>query len=226
MGSGTITGDVRVARTLARLRAAIVELVADKGYQAVTVDHIVERAGVTRATFYTHFRDKEHLLASVADDVIDAVLDAFRAAGGDEDDPGGARLRVLFEHARRDEDVFRVILRGEGDGVALRRFAERILIEVRSTMARRIATTGAAPRVPIELSCRSFVGEILATLAWWLDDEGPVLEARTVVDQLRATSLYGRLWSTGLDDTINDPAAAPMRAGLPTTTTKRRRTTR
>ncbi len=54
--------DPRVKRTRSLLESAFMELIQEKGFQAVTVQDIAERAGVNRATFYAHFADKYALL--------------------------------------------------------------------------------------------------------------------------------------------------------------------
>ena len=54
--------DPRVKRTRQMLEQAFVELTHEKGFQALTVQDITERAGVNRATFYAHFADKYALL--------------------------------------------------------------------------------------------------------------------------------------------------------------------
>src|SRR5512140_2009237 len=54
--------DPRVKRTRLLLEQAFMELIQEKGFQAVTVQDITERAGVNRATFYAHFPDKYALL--------------------------------------------------------------------------------------------------------------------------------------------------------------------
>jgi len=54
--------DPRVKRTRHMLEQAFMESVREKGFQAVSVQDITERAGVNRATFYAHFQDKYALL--------------------------------------------------------------------------------------------------------------------------------------------------------------------
>ncbi len=54
--------DPRVKRTRLLLEQAFMTLLEEKGFQAVTVQDIAERAGVNRATFYAHFADKYALL--------------------------------------------------------------------------------------------------------------------------------------------------------------------
>ena len=54
--------DPRVKRTRQLLEQSFLEVVAQKGFQSVSVQDITERAGVNRATFYAHFTDKYDLL--------------------------------------------------------------------------------------------------------------------------------------------------------------------
>jgi AcrR family transcriptional regulator len=51
-----------------RILVAMAEVVAKRGYQGTTIEHIVKRAGVSRATFYEHFENREDcLLAGFAE---------------------------------------------------------------------------------------------------------------------------------------------------------------
>jgi AcrR family transcriptional regulator len=51
-----------------RILVAMAEIVAKRGYQGTTIEHIVKRAGVSRATFYEHFENREDcLLAGFSD---------------------------------------------------------------------------------------------------------------------------------------------------------------
>lgn len=54
--------DPRVRRTRQLLEQAFMEALHEKGFQAISVQDITERAGVNRATFYAHFEDKFDLL--------------------------------------------------------------------------------------------------------------------------------------------------------------------
>ena len=54
--------DPRVKRTRNLIEQAFNELIAEKGFQSITVQDITERAEVNRATFYAHFPDKFALL--------------------------------------------------------------------------------------------------------------------------------------------------------------------
>jgi AcrR family transcriptional regulator len=53
--------DPRVRRTHELLQEALIELAAERGFDAITVGDIARRAGVNRATFYRHYQDKYDL---------------------------------------------------------------------------------------------------------------------------------------------------------------------
>ena len=54
--------DPRIKRTRQMLDQAFTELLAEKGFDAITVQDVTKRAGVNRGTFYAHFEDKFALL--------------------------------------------------------------------------------------------------------------------------------------------------------------------
>jgi len=54
--------DPRVLRTQQLLLHAFSDLFSEKGFHAMTVQDITERAGVNRGTFYSHFEDKYAIL--------------------------------------------------------------------------------------------------------------------------------------------------------------------
>src|SRR5688500_15890647 len=57
--------DPRVTRTRALLKAAFLDLMAEKPFEDITVNDITARATVNRATFYAHFNDKYALVAGL-----------------------------------------------------------------------------------------------------------------------------------------------------------------
>ena len=65
--------DRRVERTENLLANALIALSLEKGYEAITIRDITERADIGYATFYRHYHDKDELLAEVVEVVLDAV---------------------------------------------------------------------------------------------------------------------------------------------------------
>jgi AcrR family transcriptional regulator len=68
-----------------RLLWSMVRVVAERGYDGVTLDEVVARAGVSKTTFYDEFANKDECLFSAYDRVIDELVhyveEAFRRNG-------------------------------------------------------------------------------------------------------------------------------------------------
>ncbi|HTA37179.1 MAG TPA: TetR/AcrR family transcriptional regulator [Solirubrobacteraceae bacterium] len=68
-----------------RLRSAMIELIAERGYPAVRILDLTQLAHVSRPTFYNLFADKEELLLSAYEDIAgrttERVAEAHRAGG-------------------------------------------------------------------------------------------------------------------------------------------------
>jgi AcrR family transcriptional regulator len=89
--------DVVLASQRGRMLGAMADAVAAKGYAATTVADVVAGAGVSRKTFYEHFRDKEECFLAAFDAGVDLLLGAIAAAKPAGDEPtwlGLTRARV------------------------------------------------------------------------------------------------------------------------------------
>ncbi|TDO68223.1 TetR family transcriptional regulator [Kribbella sp. VKM Ac-2571] len=62
-----------------RLRKAALELYAEHGYDAVTVNQIAEHAGLTRRSYFRYFPDKREVLFAGSERLPAAVTEAIRA---------------------------------------------------------------------------------------------------------------------------------------------------
>ncbi|HWM26798.1 MAG TPA: TetR/AcrR family transcriptional regulator [Chthoniobacterales bacterium] len=88
--------DQRVRRTRDRLGDALVDLFVEKPFDNITVQDVLDRAGVSRSTFYTHYRDKNDLFLSDAEDFFEAMATALSRFGDKSERV--APVRELFAH--------------------------------------------------------------------------------------------------------------------------------
>ncbi|HEU4739656.1 MAG TPA: TetR/AcrR family transcriptional regulator [Solirubrobacterales bacterium] len=69
-----------------RIISALAEEIAEKGYRAVTVAHIVKRARIARNTFYENFGCKEECFLAAQDYAMSAALERVVSAAGEIDE--------------------------------------------------------------------------------------------------------------------------------------------
>jgi AcrR family transcriptional regulator len=77
--------EVRQSRQRGRLFAAAAAVFARVGYADATAEAIAREAGMSKATFYEHFGNKEDCIVALFDAATELVLDAMREAAARED---------------------------------------------------------------------------------------------------------------------------------------------
>src|SRR5690606_14000287 len=86
------------------LRGALIALLSEQPYETISVQDIVTRAGVSRSSFYVHFRDKDDLLISGFEEIgVNSYDDLFAPSTSNTYYPDLAG--VLFRGSRGAEDV-------------------------------------------------------------------------------------------------------------------------
>ncbi|KGE18858.1 TetR/AcrR family transcriptional regulator [Paenibacillus wynnii] len=65
-----INADLRVIRTKESIRHALVELINEKGFEAITVKDLTTRAKINRGTFYAHYQDKFDLMTKCEEEIM------------------------------------------------------------------------------------------------------------------------------------------------------------
>jgi AcrR family transcriptional regulator len=94
-GRHRLTREAVIESQRGRLLFAVAQVVAEKGYAATTVADIVDRASVSRSTFYEQFPDKESCFLAMFDFGVEFVLGQMRDAWEHRvaDDDWRARVR-------------------------------------------------------------------------------------------------------------------------------------
>lgn len=78
-----------------RLFAALVAVVAEKGYEGTRVEDLLELSGVSRSAFYAHFSDKEECLLAALHAFVGPTVGAIFGDGGPP--PDELRARQAFD---------------------------------------------------------------------------------------------------------------------------------
>lgn len=171
IGMANIKTDRRSRRTQHTLLEALVSLMQEKRYEAITVQDILDRADVGRSTFYAHYRDKEDLM----DNLLVHMMDALLRMEGQQPESGNLHLfpvRELFEHIQENQELFKGVARGHG----LELFAEKGQAYWSQKVADALQAYlphGQQPAVPLPVMAQFVSGTLVMMLRWWLDNKMP-----------------------------------------------------
>lgn len=109
----------RRLETRAKLLSVAAAIVQEQGYSGLRVEDAVARAGVAKGTLFSHFKDKDGLLAVLIGDEVTRLLDGMEAAGAPADIAAlTARLAPHLDYVAQDRVIFDILLRYSGTTAA------------------------------------------------------------------------------------------------------------
>lgn len=157
--------DRRSQRTRQALHDALFELMAKKGYEAVSVTDIIERANVGRSTFYAHYADKDELLASQLDRLVESLVQHAPQDVSDEN-PFFPSLG-LFQHVRDQWKLYKILSLESGMNLHIQRLQKSISARIEQSLL----ADGHAFELPVPVIANFLAGSLLSLLKWWLDNK-------------------------------------------------------
>jgi AcrR family transcriptional regulator len=169
-----MTGSQRRQQLLDVARA----LLAEKGFEATSVEEIAHRAAVSKPVVYAHFGGKEGIYAVVVDREMRRVLDLIESALAESGHP-----RRLIERAAQaflayvDEypDGFRILVRDSPVASSTGTFSSLlgdIASQVEHLLGVHFEHYGYDPKLAA-VYAQALVGMVALTGQWWLDARTP-----------------------------------------------------
>jgi AcrR family transcriptional regulator len=202
----------RVARTKASIEDAFVQLVLERGYERVAVEDITDRADLARATFYAHYPNKEAVLFSVSNRLLEDLMQRIAYKGGPWNVVRRGALQTAYKLAAENPDLYRACM---SDARTRQAYVATVSRYAEQNYRDRLTALGKQPRVPVPIMARGFAGATLAILDAWLDGEltGDIEElASTALDLFVA----GGAWASGFRlDEIGYSTESPADASTP-----------
>lgn len=151
--------DQRVRQTRQALFQAFAALVLERPYEDIGVTDIIKQAGVSRSTFYQHYRNKDDILTGSMSGMFAVLADA--ACGQGE----ASAMQDILTHWWDNRAVGRVIL----NGPAYRRLARALTGMVQQRLKQ--TSSGQEERAGCDPRAVQLAEGQLATIRAWLCGE-------------------------------------------------------
>ena len=189
-------GDRRIQRTRYMLNAALFALIVERGYDAITVQDITERANVGRATFYLHYKDREELLAASLKQLVNELTHYVESNAGSTATYKTLSVRV-FQHIAQRHNLYHALLGESGPPSILIRMRRYLAELIQNYVILPLIARGKAGVDP-ELLAAHAAGSLFALLVWWLDH-------KLVQSAEEMGTLFWRLMTPGIEDVLGLP---------------------
>src|SRR5258708_1996316 len=154
--------DRRVRRTQKSLARALIALTLEKGYEAITIRDITDRAEVGYATFFRHYHDKNALLQDVLDVVLDELTGLLQVPMSDTSHVMTGTL--IFRYVQEHSEVVHVLLSSRGSASMLKRIVEA---GTQSVFIQNPPLPDSL--IPPEIAAYHLISSTISLIQWWLE---------------------------------------------------------
>jgi len=162
--------DRRIQRTRQLVQDALIELILEKGYTAVTVQDIIDRANIGRSTFYAHFQDTESLFLSTFDWLWADFERYFSQGVNTAPQPPWALTLRFFQHVQGQHRLYQALLGEKASVAAVAQVHKTLTLRIGEHLRDYAPTAQAAM---ISLVAHHCIHTIIGLLTWWLDNNLP-----------------------------------------------------
>ena len=139
-----------------------------KGYEAITVQDIIDRANVGRVTFYAHYEGKEALHDAALDRLVEMLREQAETRRGLGHESTLACCTAMFEHAHSHRALYRGLISRRGGATVMHGIRKRMALLVREELERTKKRRG-RDAIPLDLLVEHVVSSFTAVLTWWMD---------------------------------------------------------
>lgn len=174
--------DRRSQRTRQLLGDALVQLIREKDYGAITVSDIIERANVGRSTFYAHYQDKDSLFTDQLDRVIEILSHHIPKQ---EEMPFFPSLG-LFRHVGEEFELYKSLVWTSGIDLLTKHLQKALSQRVEQGLVK----SGQEYGIPLPILASFITGSFLTLLKWWLENKR-VHSPEQMDEMFRKLSLSG-----------------------------------
>ena len=164
--------DRRVQRTRELLQKAMIELISARGYDAITIQDIVDCANVGRTTFYLHYTSKDDLFMSCHEAIVNQFESGplyhhplSREALLSLEAPPG--MIAAYLHLQDAWVRLYPIFQGKDGPLILRRIRDASAQEIEANL--RAAFAEADSAIPLVFLANYLAGAQIALMQWWLE---------------------------------------------------------
>jgi AcrR family transcriptional regulator len=189
--------DPRVLRTRQLLRDAIISLIPEMGYSAITIQDIADRATLNRTTFYLHYHDKNELLIDAFDEMMAHTTPLLPDEDISLDQSALKSIEFVFQFIAGQSDFFMVMLTQESVPAFYARLRDYIK-EVGLKWFKVLQPEEEKIIVPPDISINFLGSAVLGVIEWWLQNDMG-LSAEYMATQVMVLSVLGLHRSLGLE---------------------------
>ena len=154
-----------------------IDLLAEKGFEKITINDIAERANINRGTVYLHYTDKFDLFDKCIETYVELLLD--HCANSVDTNLSASAFQSMFEYLQKNFSIYKLLLRIEGFGF----FRNRLYAIIAQTVTEVIGIKSENNAFSNDVTTHFLTSGFIGVLEWWINNSMPC-NVQEITDQL------------------------------------------
>ena len=169
--------DRRIQKTRQLIMNTFIDLLAEKGFEKITINDIAERANINRGTVYLHYVDKFDLLDKCIETYVNLLLNY--CANSTDFNLDAAAFQSAFEYIEKNHAIYKLLLSHEGFGF----FRSRLYAVVAKTATEVIGINPENNTFSNDVTTHFLTSGFIGVLEWWINNSMPC-SVQEITEQL------------------------------------------
>jgi AcrR family transcriptional regulator len=154
-----------------------IDLLAEKGFEKITINDIAKRANINRGTVYLHYVDKLDLLDKCIEIYVELLLS--HCVNSADTNLDASAFQSVFEHLEENFAIYKLLLNNEGFGF----FRSRLYAIIAQTVTEVIGVKSENHVFSNGVTTHFLASGFIGVLEWWINNSMPC-NVQEITEQL------------------------------------------
>ena len=167
--------DKREEKTIKAIHMAFEKLINEKEYEDITIQDILNESGISRSTFYSHYKAKQELLLSISNHIFEHVFSKTLAEEDTHDFSKDTFFDYqhlvihIFYHIRDEKNLFKGILSSSGKTLFFNEFKNHLYKFINSYYKNYVYSSD--KELPFGLKKAIAVDSFITMIEYWINTD-------------------------------------------------------
>ena len=173
--------DRRISKTIRSVKSAFSSLISKKDYKDITIQDIIDEADIGRATFYSHYKNKEEVVNALVNDIFNHILshnlDIEHHHDYSQKHNFSHQIEHMLYHLEEDKEMLKGLLKSEGGDIFLNGLKNHL-----TSMFKDNILLSKNDKIPENIAFNHAITSLMQMVLYWLEQDNCSIKPETLAD--------------------------------------------
>jgi AcrR family transcriptional regulator len=182
--------EIKVAKTKKLIKETLLDLIEEKGFEAISVRDITLKAGLNRGTFYLHYRDKYDLMEKSQNEILEGLQDRLIFIRPKEmnefysNDMIYPPILNVYQYLKENQRFIKILISTKGDPAFPKKMKEHIKDSIYEKLVDLLEEEYMID-IPHEYTTAFISSAFFGLMEQWLEKEEPIISEEMAIMHMK-----------------------------------------